>query len=163
MNVLLPTHVSRTAQRTRLRVGKERERGKSNPFSSRSREGEGEEEEGVEERDTRTIRKAYANALEYLTPVLHRTLTLRYRWRRLAATTLSHFGLSYLFRCTYLPALCLLKSPLVRSLALVPVIEAREIVASLAYISTCLHTWILFILWRSIVKLISKHLFPVEY
>lgn len=40
----------------------------------------------------------YSWPLEQLAAVLHRTLTLRYR--RLAATTLSRFGLSHLFRST---------------------------------------------------------------
>lgn len=45
------------------------------------------------------IRKACVHdVLERLAAVLHRTLTLRYR--RLAATTLSRFGLSHLFRST---------------------------------------------------------------
>lgn len=58
---------------------------------------EGEEERGC--KPGWLIRKACVHdVLERLAAVLHRTLTLRYR--RLAATTLSRFGLSHLFRST---------------------------------------------------------------
>lgn len=59
---------------------------------------------------SRTIRNACAAARAFA-PVLHRTLTLRYR-RRLAATTLSHFGLSHLFRRTLSPCYASLSHPL---------------------------------------------------
>ena len=53
--------------------------------------------------DVAVIRKAYTTVVRRwnVAAVLHRTLTLRYR--RLAATTLSRSGLSFLFRCTLSP------------------------------------------------------------
>lgn len=92
---LLPTYRERCRTRERDRDRwRERERERAVHSFSHSHFQE-------RESDVRAIRKAYANA-RVLAPVLHRTLTLRYR-RRPATTTLSRFGLSHLFHCTLSP------------------------------------------------------------
>lgn len=142
----MPTHVSRiAARRMRLRAGKEREKEETGAihsllsFSGEEGGGGGDgEERKTRARDQKSVCDR-ARAPRH--QVLHRTLTLRYRRRRLAATTLSHFGLSHLFRRTLSPcALCLLKSPLA-PFARSPcrLLRPREIVASRNIcVSTCM-------------------------
>lgn len=67
---------------------------------TKKRDGGSERKMG-QERNVRALgRERVCERVRALAPVLHRTLTLRYRRRRLPATALSHFGLSHLFRRT---------------------------------------------------------------